>query len=133
MCVCVCVFTSYDEGGLGNDLRPTEATADTFVGPCVPGFDLCDQQRAVGEQEHSVERKDISSFINMFRLTEQQTMHQILLVEPTHVTEMYECKCTHQISLKCPLQITLSFCFGLLGTDEGDALPNRTMSESQKT
>ena len=40
-------------------MGPSEATADAFVGPRVPGLDLCDQQRAVGEQEQTVEKKQI--------------------------------------------------------------------------
>lgn len=55
MCVFLC--TSYEEGGPLCHLGSAEATADTLVSPGVPGLDLGDQQRAIGEQEHSVERK----------------------------------------------------------------------------
>lgn len=59
VCVCVCMYTSYEEGRLQSNMGPSEAMADTFVGPGVSGFDLGDQQRAVGEENHSVERKQI--------------------------------------------------------------------------
>lgn len=47
VCVCVCAHTSYEEGGLQGDRGPCEATADTPVGPRVPGLDLGDLQGAV--------------------------------------------------------------------------------------
>lgn len=34
-------------------MGPSEAAADTPVGPGVPGLDLGDQQCAVGEQDHT--------------------------------------------------------------------------------
>lgn len=45
--------TCYKEGGLQCNMGPSEAAADTPVGPGVPGFDLGDQQCAVGEQDHT--------------------------------------------------------------------------------
>lgn len=35
-------------------MGPSEAVANTLVGPGVPGLDLGDQQRAIGEQDHTV-------------------------------------------------------------------------------
>lgn len=46
--LCVCVYTSYEEGGLQCNIGPCEAAADALVGPCVPGLDLGDQHCAVG-------------------------------------------------------------------------------------
>lgn len=59
MCALVCVCTSYEEGGLQFNRGPSDATANTLVGPCVPGLDLGDQKCAVGEQDHTVEKKQI--------------------------------------------------------------------------
>ena len=46
--MCVFVRTGYEERGLQSNFGPSEATADTLVGPRVPGLDLRDEQRAVG-------------------------------------------------------------------------------------
>lgn len=55
MCLCTC----YEEGGLQRNMGPSEAAADTLVGPRVPGLDLRDQQCAVGEQDQTVEKKQV--------------------------------------------------------------------------
>lgn len=49
------ISTCYEEGGLQRNRGPSDSTADTLVGPSVPGLDLGDEERAVGEQEHAVE------------------------------------------------------------------------------
>lgn len=49
----VWLHTCYKEGGLQCNMGPSEAAADTPVGPGVPGLDLGDQQCAVGEQDHT--------------------------------------------------------------------------------
>lgn len=47
MCTC------YQDGSLQSDLGAPEATAHTLVGAGVLGFDLPDEQAAVGQQGHS--------------------------------------------------------------------------------
>lgn len=43
-------------------MGPSEAAADTLVGSRVPGLDLRDLQCAVGEQDQTVEKKQIRHF-----------------------------------------------------------------------
>lgn len=58
LCEYVCILhTSYVKRGLQCHFRPADATANTLVRSRVPGLDLSDQHRAVGEQEHSAEKK----------------------------------------------------------------------------
>lgn len=53
------VGTSDQQGGLQGHVGSSEAPADTSVGSRVPGFDLRDEQAAVGQQEDAAERKKI--------------------------------------------------------------------------
>lgn len=48
MCTC------YQDGSLQSDLGAPEAAAHALVGACVLGFDLLDEQAAVGQQGHAV-------------------------------------------------------------------------------
>lgn len=54
MCTC------YQDGSLQSDLGAPEAAAHALVGACVLGFDLPDEQAAVGQQGHAAkgEKKD---------------------------------------------------------------------------
>lgn len=54
------MFTSYEEGGFQCHLGAADTTADALVGPRVPGLDLGDQQCAVGQQDQTVDKKQIS-------------------------------------------------------------------------
>lgn len=59
MCVCVC--TSDDQGGLQGHVGSSETTTNTFVGSSVPGFDLFDEQAAIGQQEDAGEEAQAPS------------------------------------------------------------------------
>lgn len=57
------MFTCDKDGSLQSNLGASKAAAHTLVGARVPGFDLRDEQAAVGQQEHAVKGENDTRFM----------------------------------------------------------------------